>query len=126
MDQLAAAVATIGQEYMWEVGILGGGGALFSAIVFGFCDRQNRFRAFSVIPRLEAEGPQVDVSEQDLDRPLGSASQMPRPPCQPLRYWNVPDTLMRMALSSVQPAWERSTKEIAHKSNGAMSIPSPG
>jgi hypothetical protein len=68
LDQLAEAVSQIGLQYMREVGILGGDKALFQGIVFGFCGRENRFRAFKITPNLDQDV-HVDVSEQNLDRP---------------------------------------------------------
>jgi hypothetical protein len=55
LDQLAEAVSQIGLQYMREVGILGGDKALFQGIVFGFCGRENRFRAFKITPNLDQD-----------------------------------------------------------------------
>lgn len=66
IEHLASAVAGIAYRYMLEVGQLSGPYALFSAIIFGFCPRAGRFRAFRLNPTLEQQALQVVVHEHDL------------------------------------------------------------
>jgi hypothetical protein len=70
LHEIATAIADIGARYMTEIGQLGGATALFSAIVFGFCIRTGRFRAFKLAPELaEAQPLRVILNEHDLYTP---------------------------------------------------------
>jgi hypothetical protein len=103
MDQLAGTVATIGFQYMKEVGALMGDNALFSAIGFGFCGREKRFRAFTIIPRFDHEL-HVDFAEQNLEQPehliaIGSCAQLLRERVEgdrPLLYADCLDAKMKV------------------------------
>jgi hypothetical protein len=67
LDEIAVAIGEIACRYMREIGQLSGHEALFSAIVFGFCIRAERFRAFQLAPILKPDQLlQVHVSEHDL------------------------------------------------------------
>lgn len=67
LNEVAVAVAEIASRYMQEIGELSGMGALFSAIVFGFCLREKRFRAFEIAPVVNPSRPlQINVREHDL------------------------------------------------------------
>jgi hypothetical protein len=70
MHEIATAIADIGARYMTEIGQLSAATALFSAIVFGFCIRTERFRAFKLAPELAAGPPlRVLLTEHDLYPP---------------------------------------------------------
>lgn len=67
LEEIATAIAEIARRYMREVGALSGTEALFSAIVFGYCARKNKLRAFELAPILSGPGPlQVRTVEHDL------------------------------------------------------------
>jgi hypothetical protein len=70
LDELATAIKEIARRYMQEIGELSGPHALFSALIFGFCIRSNRFRAFRLTPMITSGRPVlVEVSEHDLYEP---------------------------------------------------------
>jgi hypothetical protein len=66
LDEVSNGIAEIAAHYMHEIGVLSGMSALFTAIVFGWCLRENRFRAFQLSPQLERDAVSVTVTEQDL------------------------------------------------------------
>jgi hypothetical protein len=66
LDEVAGGIREIAERYMREMGALSGASALFSAIVFGFCVRLNRFRAFHIAPVLNAASFRADLNEHDL------------------------------------------------------------
>jgi hypothetical protein len=69
LAELSVAIGEISLRYMREIGELSGPHALFSAIVFGFCTRTNRFRAFQIIPQISSGSLQIHLSEHDLYGP---------------------------------------------------------
>jgi hypothetical protein len=52
---------------MREVGQLNPAGALFSTIVFGWCLRENRFRAFQISPCIAPSSVAIESREHDLE-----------------------------------------------------------
>jgi hypothetical protein len=69
LDEISSSIAEIGLRYMREIGEVAGLAALFSAIVFGFCIKTSRFRAFEIRPLMDRCPLQIDVSEHDLYGP---------------------------------------------------------
>jgi hypothetical protein len=68
LGDVSQIIADIARHYMSEVGQLNGATALFSAIVFGWCLAEKRFRAFQITPLLIEKRLRIELNEQNLDR----------------------------------------------------------
>jgi hypothetical protein len=65
LAEISHAVGAISFEYMRDVGQLAGMSGQFKAIVFGFCVRSAKYRAFIILPRIDGGQFLVDVIEHD-------------------------------------------------------------
>jgi hypothetical protein len=68
MTEIAYFIGRVSAEYMREVGQLNGNGALFSAIVFGFCHVTHQLRGFEIKPRLNHSPFTCDIVEHPLQQ----------------------------------------------------------
>jgi hypothetical protein len=68
-SEVAFGIAEIAFRYMREIGELSGGSSLFSAVLFGFCIRADRFRAFELRPSADRSGLRIHLDEHDLYQP---------------------------------------------------------
>jgi hypothetical protein len=68
MSQIAYFIGGVAAEYMREVGQLNGINALFSAVVFGFCQATRRLSGFEIRPRLNQSAFTCDIVEHDLQQ----------------------------------------------------------
>jgi hypothetical protein len=76
LNEVAHFVAGAAAEYMREVGQLAGTDGLFSAVVFGWCPRQNAPRTFELRPAVDG-GLRVELHERVLTpiRLAGSSAE---------------------------------------------------
>jgi hypothetical protein len=66
MAEISYLVGGVSAEYMREVGELNGNGALFTAIVFGFCHTRHQLLAFEIRPCLNHSPLTCDIIEHPL------------------------------------------------------------
>lgn len=124
---VAYAVANVASHYMKEVGQISERGALFKAVVFGFCPVELKYAAFEIRPKIEADGLKIELNAVVLDHStvvvIGSDEAALRasieemrnePDLHPINYCEAPMRALRKYIQqnpesgvggSIQQAW---------------------
>src|SRR5262249_39582454 len=67
LNDVVLITSDIAAYYMKEIGAVRSTAALFSAIVFGWCLRDGKFKAFELSPSIASDTLSVKIVEHDMD-----------------------------------------------------------